>query len=410
MFGISVFLNFASLAFAGLQIIFVNFWLLKFEGLEVLAVFNFSYLVAAVGSQLSTFGVHYSLLYRLSNLNDRVANELYSALLIVISFSVIIGLLLSLFFLVAPPKPISGNIIDNILVIVFSILIISCNKLFLAYINSKGKMTFYSIIFLIRSFLLVVGMLIHSHLFAIEHIFLIVLISEVAVLLIMILFFAMAERKQSWVTSKKLLINSVRAHLDFGRYTAMGAVALESNVRVDSFFISMFCSVEQFSKYSFLSIIFEGLLQMFSVFRNFVNILILKKDRDSVAILKKFMALSILFGFITFCCVVFLFDFVIDLIGIPLEGMYGSAILLSLAILFSSSFLPFDQVSNQLGKPERYFFASIFVVSVNVLFNLLMVPIWGSLGAAFSTLLSYMVFSVFIVINIQKFKIFKMDK
>lgn len=400
-----LYFSFVAFGFAAIQVLVVNLWLLKFEPVEVLALFNYCYLIVIVGSQITTWGVHYSVLHKVSLVKRDAGRYVLSGIVLVLLISVPASLFVFFSFHAYEPKPIEGQLLENTLLISLCLIIVPINKILIAYLNAIKRMYFFSSVYLVRAFLLLVGVLSISIVGLEGSVFRSVVFSELVamglLLFAFIVFESSSHKEGTWVVTKK----DLKDHFDFGKYSVFGGVALESNVRIDGFYVSIFCSVEQFAKYSFLSLVFEGAQQFHAIIRNFVNTILNDTAEDSKNELKRYMRYSFLYGLFVFSCVLVLFEPIVRLIDIPLLDVYLPALLLSGAILLSSAFLPFDQVSNQYGKPKVFFAMSVSVLIVNVSLNSFLVPYFGLLGASFSTLVAYVVYTFLIFRALKMFSI-----
>lgn len=398
--------SFAAFGFAAFQVLLVNLWLLKYEPPEVLASFNYCYLVVIVGSQIATWGIHYSVLHKISIDRNKARKYLLSAIVLSLFMSVAVSLSLSFLLYAFEPRPIVDDLSESILLIFLCLVIVPVNKILMAYLNAINKMYFFSSVYLVRAIGLLVGTILFSVVELDGSIFRSVIFAELVAMALLCIAYIKYEGRFSNRNIAKFERKDIIDHFEFGRFSVLGGVALESNVRVDGFYVSIFCSVEQFAKYSFLSIVFEGVQQFHAIIRNFVNPLVNVNTEISRNHLKGYMRYSFIFGILLFLGFIVLFKPIVSLLNIPLLDVFLPAILLLGSISISSAFLPFDQVSNQKGRPDMFFKMSVSVLLVNVFFNSLFVPWYGLIGAAFSTLLAYSAYAFLIYKSIKALGIF----
>lgn len=399
--------SFIAFGFASLQIFLVNLWLIKYEPAEVLASFNYSYLIVIVGSQIATWGVHYSVLHKVGLARDKTRQYVLSAIVLVLSISIFVSFIVFCLLNFFKPEPILNALPENIMLITLCLVVVPMNKVLMAYLNAIKKMYLFSSVYLVRAMGLLAGVIIFSVMDAGGSVFRSVFFAELFTTLLLV--FAYNKYEAYSIKGKRYKFNrdDIVDHFEFGKFSVWGGLALESNVRIDGFYVSIFCSVEQFSKYSFLSIMFEGVQQFHAIIRNFVNVKVNDYTEVSRKSLKEYMKYSFLFGAFLFFFVLILFEPVVRIIDIPLLDMFFPTMLLSSAILVSSAFLPFDQVANQKGRPNVFFRMSISVLFINIFFNSIFVPFFGVIGAAFSTFLAYTVYALLIFKSTKVFGVFK---
>lgn len=398
----TVIYNYGVFAVSAIQILLVNLFLLKFFDSDALAFFNYCYLVLIVASQISVFGIHYSVLHKVSSKGFDNRCVVFSGVLLVVIISLVVSGLTLAFVEYVKPLPIAVDLSHAAFLCGLGILFLSVNKVLMAYVNGRGKMYLYSNMYLMRSLVVLSGCVYNWVCLPDYSVFVYVVLGELLSFLVLLIKVREVIVPSYFTHKFSDVVDMAKEHFKFARYAAVGGVALESNIRVDGFFLSFFSSVEVFAKYSFLSLVFEGFQQLYSILKNFVNVKIVNADRAELIELKKYFFISAFSGVFFFVSIIVLYLPIIGLMELPLYDMYYVAITLFLSIAISGGFLPFDQVYSQSGDPKGYLKMSLIVLIVNVFLNSLLVPVFDAQGAAVSTLISFTVLSFLIWISIRK--------
>ena len=194
-------------------------------------------------------------------------------------------------------------------------------------------------------------------------------------------------------------------NLNFGKYAAIGSIAIESNIRIDCIFISMFTNPTTFAAYSFLSLIFEGMLTALTIIRNFANVYVVDINNQynwlKISTLQKY---SISIAIIMFIFMNLGYRIVGEELFASVENFHHVFIILSGTLVVYSSVSIFEQIENQCGNPKGYLAMAALAISINVFLNIGLIKLYGAIGAAMSTFASYCVLLLFILKSVQHYK------
>lgn len=192
------------------------------------------------------------------------------------------------------------------------------------------------------------------------------------------------------------LPSAMRENWLFGNRALAGNFLLDVNTRVDVFLLGLFTNETAIGLYSFAATIAEGVLQLPVLFRNNINPVLARAwhtggprlltkliDRNRRAFFKLLAPLILVS--------VVLFPAALWVLGMDEEPMTIWALyaLLALGIAVTSGYQAFQMLFSQVGHPgtQTLFIAGFFLS--NVLLNLLFIPLLGVYGSALGTALAF---------------------
>ena len=201
----------------------------------------------------------------------------------------------------------------------------------------------------------------------------------------------------------------MREHCGFGGKATVGNILIDVNTRVDVLMLGLFTSDRIVGIYSFAAMLAEGFSQLPIVLRANVNPIITKyrfenSNVDLEVLIRRGVRLLYLYlvpvGILAVAC----FSLVFNLFGLGEEFSDSWAVfaILMTGILLSVGYLPFQMLLNQVGSPgfQTVFIASIFVT--NVVLNMLLIPMFGMFGAAIATSMSVSAPVLYLKILVRK--------
>lgn len=404
---VDIVVNYVSFFIIATAGIFLNFVLAKLYDPDAFGVFNQSYAVYIIFSQLSVLGVHHSAQkhishnFKDSNTNFHIALSaiLITSFLSVVSFVFLlcvrdyIGVLLG-----------SPNTSKSLLYVAYALLFFGINKVFLSTLNGLHKMISFAVFQASRYVLiiLVVFVLYYNHVpsYCLTFSF---LLSEVLLLLALSLYFLFIKRLHISI-DYGLTRSWIKKHLLFGIKGAMSAVLVEFNTRVDVIILGIFTTDKNVGVYSLAACFAEGFYQLLMVIKNYINPLIsnlyFRKDLSSFIALRKRV--------VKYC---YLGSLGLYILAIPIISVFISVILklnpiyfqtpvlfaiIALGVVISAGVIPFNDILLQTGHPGHHSFSVIFTVISNIVLCFILVPLLGLYGASIAMAIS-LIFNVVIV-------------
>jgi O-antigen/teichoic acid export membrane protein len=346
-------------------------------------------------SQFSCLGLQFSALYYESK-NDG-GNYFVNHYLNISLLSILVGVILYFTYDYVFVH-FSQRLLEFKIYIILVSYLMAGNKVFMASLNGAKRFTFLSVLHCLKGAVTMFGI---GYCFWLEspikdYVYYVFLLPE----LLLYLVYSFISFKQIYlfklVSFKDVLLSDIR----FGFKSFWGAIFLESNTKVDLFFVSYFYSDSISGIYGFISIFSDVVLQFTTVMRNLFNpeftaisesdIDVKTKNTRLFEILKK--------GYVYIFPVIFVLGigFYCLLTMIPeLDKYYlGEDVFYIMfpTLLFISPLFIFFQYFGQIGLPltQSVFFAKMVVV--NVILNLILVPRLGMIGAALSTSCAYLLY------------------
>lgn len=411
--------SFSILAVSGVAINFMIAW---FRDMEALGVFNLTYAIYIVSSQISVLGIHYSVMrfsaFHEHNFNFR--NEMINA---AIFLSLLMGFtcFLTIFF----GAHILGSIFHSksaelaIKYSAFGLLFFPLNKVLLGYLNGLREMKFFSLLQSSRYLLVMICvMFISSSSLPFYYVtfgfFIAELITSISALIYI-------NKQGLYVFGVKYInIFWVRTHLMFGGKGLLSGMFVELNSRVDVLLIGIYLPETQVGIYSFIAMLVDGAYHLLAMVRLNFNPIIVRSIRDNNPDALKGLfnkSLKYIYPITILLCIVIIISFwIISSFILPQKGLQGGLVplvVLCTCLTAISGFIPFDNMLLSSGHPGYQTFQHLMVVSSNILLNLIFIPMYGIVGASIATGASYIIgiiaFTILIRICIKdmNFLIFK---
>ena len=386
--------SFAFLATSG---VVINFAVVGLRDATSLGVFNLSYAVYMLVSQIAIWGVHYSVLRNAAYYSCSAKRR---GLLIAtaILFGLVFGLVATLtLVLLAPYLGIlfkSTSTGEAIKLAAFGLLLFPVNKVLIAYVNALRHMRAFALLQALRYLcvMLWVGAICASE-FSFAWTSFGFFVAEVVTLLAALFYLQRVSllRYLRWSPSWG------RRHFSFGAKSLPSGMFVEANSRLDVLLIGFFFGQFAVGVYSFAAMLVDGLLQILAMIRVNLNPILVEIFRDSlwsqgrdlfrvtrryIYLASFFLSLGILFVFWIFTNQI--------MPDKDLQGGMGSLIILLAGLGLVSAYIPFDNVLMVSGFPFYQTFQNLSVVGVNLLAGIILVPRFGIEGAALATAGSYL--------------------
>ncbi len=384
--------NSISFIIIGISGVIINFFILLKYNVEILGVFNQSLAVYVILSQISNFGLYYSVLNYTSDLTNNKSQKIES-----IFSALIIGILI--------PIPIIVLVYYNINNIIFffksdyvgqavgissyALIFFSANKILIAGLNGLGNLTSVAIFNSIRPILAVLFLLViilsglHEY-----YLFFMFLFSE------SILFFSMMIHYINKYNYPKLknLFNHFNWHLSYGFKSVSNALLIEINPKVDIMLIGYIFSDYVAGMYSIASMIAEGLNQIPQVFMiNLNHRLSMLYKKKKIFLLSKLISTTKKYIY----SISFAAFFIINMIMVIIMFIFNFYdeyylilqfnLILSLGVFLFSGFYPLQMIFTQNNHPWSYTLFLLFVFSFNVFSSIILVSYYSYYGVALGT-------------------------
>lgn len=381
----------------------------KFYDASSLGVFNLTMALFVLFSQLTGAGIHFSVLtscskYRGSeNIQETVLNNAFiSSVAISLPFVLLIVLLKEIF----SPLFDDRSQVDSIIYIIPALIFLSFNKIFFAFVNSQEKMKYLAFMNSLRGISLIAVLFSYVY-FQVPGFYLCSIISFSEFILFIVF---VATNMRHFHLIKNFDLVWIKHHMSYGIKSAVGSFFIDVNTKVDILLLGYFLSDRAVGIYSLPALIMEGFNQLPIVFRTLINPkLTVKNEREGreslrQAIIKgksltyKFVIPIGIMVLIAFPIALYLFNFDVGYY----EGVVPLIILMA-GTLISVGYAPFLMLFNQVEMPVTQSLLYILIFMVNLVFNLLFIPIWGITGSAIGTAISAISIMVFLKFFARKY-------
>lgn len=377
-----------------------------FYDATILGIFNQVQAWYVIFSQITVWGIHRSVTkYIPENIHnaERQKEILNSALVLTIGISILAMIGLSF---VVPVLSRDEGLIIGVRSILPALGVFSCNKVILAYFNGLSRMRIYAVLQSLRN-ILISASLICFALLGVPGVYTVgcFFITET------ILFFVQI----AYLVTHKLLGGRIskewlQKHFLFGAAILPANLVLEFNTKIDIICLGVLLRDNySIGIYSFAILFAEGFYQFYIVVRRSINPHITEAylgnefSTGFYDIYKKVIKIShivspifvVLLG-VGYWCVCSVLQ--------RMEYIEGLAVLIVVAgaIAVNGVSIIFGNIFSQIGQPIKESVINLWTVCCNILFNVVMIPYLGIMGAGIATALSYFAFSVMLKRNIRK--------
>lgn len=386
--------SFFVLAISG---IIINVVITGVRDTDSLGVFNQAYAIYIVASQFAVMGIHYSVLrhapVEAENIEERGALLGTATLL-----TLLLGI--SAAAIVYNSSTAIGRFFDSELVgkatgyAAFGLIFFPLNKVFLFYLNGLRHMRVFSLLQALRYIIVMLCVIYVAFSdFGIDRAALSFVAAEAATSLIALGYIVKAGLAQHLKVSAVW----IKEHFRFGFRGLFAGMFAEFNSRVDVLVIGLFLEDREVGIYSFAAMLVDGLYHVLAMIRiNFNPLLTMahKQDDWSTAISLQSKARRYLMPVMAALsgCVVLAYTgfdyFFVDGDWMREEGLPVLLILLA-GLIIVSPMIPFDNLMLVSGHPGYQTAQQLCTVSANIIFALLLLPVFGIAGAALGTVTSY---------------------
>lgn len=398
--------NVASLVVLGLSGIAINVLIATWRGADDLGVFNQAYAIYIFASQVAVGGVQFSVLHYVSHHPDEreeCARITSSGLVIAVVLAMVVAAVVML------SRHAVGAILDSpavataLVAVSPGLVFFSLNKVLLAVMNGLRQMRAYAVFQSLRFLFILTGVVILLSLEVSGSLLAGAFTLAEALLLILLLGFF--ELRAVPIRARYVVSRWPRRHLSFGARSFLSGTLSELNTRVDVLALGFFVSDSLVGVYSFAAIFAEGFNQLPHIVRNNLDPLLGNRFADGSLARIEGYARQIRAFFWPGMAVIGALAVVayVGLIGLffgttEFMASRGVFAVLILGVVLSSGYRPFVGILLQGGRPATYTLLVTLVVVVNLIGNLLLIPILGILGAAAATSAALVIEAALIVV------------
>lgn len=381
--------SFALMALAG---VLINLLVLKVYNTSALGIFTQVFAIYMILSQLTSGGYHLSIQTYVSKhaaVQSHVSTVFLSAFLLGLIHAATV-LALAYPFLPLLGKAFgSADVGNGLLRAVPGLLFFSVNKMFLALLNGLRQMRFFAVFrglrFVFALLVLLIFIFSDSDIYWLPSCY---AFAELA------LFFPLGfiALKHIGKPQKRRLWKWMHLHWKFGTKAFTGNLIMDVNGRTDVVMLGLFLSDAAVGIYSFASSLSEGIRQINEVFRHNFNPLLTRiffyyprpmlqrVIRKGVKTYYKYLASLSVLSLGGFPVVLWVFG--INENSWEMSIVFG---ILVVGIALVSGYLPVTMLFNQVGLAGLQSRLFLFQFFVNIVLNLVLIPVLGIYGAAIAT-------------------------
>ena len=390
-----VFWNMGSLVVLSVSGLLINVLVGRYYGAAALGYFNQVYAIYILGSQVAVGSVHLSLQKTIAaeeNHRKEINSIISSGLLLTLIFAFLATFLIYLLrhFIAGSLK--SQEISTGILLVLPGLIFFALNKTLLGILNGLRQMKAFAFFQAIRYILLVLVLIyvISTHIQTVR----LPLIFSVAESVLFIFLFLYTFKFFNFQSGKNWT-RHFRDHLSFSYKSLPGNILADINTRVDILILGFFLSDEKVGIYSFAAILAEGFTQILVVLKNNINPVLAKmsaqKAKEMVEVVRQGIKLTYKYALILGLASMILYPLIVRLFfgRSDFSQSWPIFAILMAGIMISSGYQPFQMLLAQAGYPGLYTLLIFLVFIINTGLNLILVPVWGLYGSAIATGLSF---------------------
>ena len=407
--------NVMALGVTGVSGLLLNTVILAGSGKEALGVFNQVLAIFVIASQLTVFGVQFSVLKHCSwqqETKEECRRQTVSGLLLTLVISTVLAGIL--YFLAPDAARIlkSSHIAPGVRIIAVGIVFFSMNKILASALNGLRHMKIFALTnasrfsgyLLLTLILMATGL--HYQWFALAITATEIVIFGVLSGYVIRRVFPLSLRRgdhpaRLW-----------REHLHFGARGFLSGFLIEANTRTDILMLGWLTSETLVGIYSFSAVFAEGFAQLITIMRNNLDPLLGKyfADGDCHGIsglgkkVRKYFYPLMLCGGLVLCLAFPVFLKLIPGTATSDWQSYWYVLLILVAgFVLISGYHCFIGIFIQGGRPGLFSGVMSVALGSNVILNLILIPRWGIYGAAVATALSYGIQPVCIIAGSRYF-------
>lgn len=388
--------NYGAFAVMAASGVILNFFIAANFGIETLGVFNQIYAVYVITAQLAVMGFHDSAQKHTAELDDDPDHrDVVSAA--AVTLAVLFGLLTAL-VVYALSGPI-GRLADSeavgkgLALAAPGLMFFAVNKVLMGVLNGIRRMRAFAAAqaFRVTAILivcLVIGALDQPG-------YMLGLSFTIAEALLLPILLLLVRLKARHFATGDEFMHWLKRHFHFGSRALINGFLAESYIRIDIVMLGIFLSDKQVGIYSFAALFVEGLYQVPVVVRTIANPVLVRLigsgDRLEVTrFCRKVAGLSGAIFVVAAVGVLFVFPYLGPYFPDDLVALSNPLLMVLIGgLAVYSIMIPLDHILLQAGQPGRQSLLMTANVTLNVLLNLALIPLFGPYGAAAATAIAF---------------------
>jgi O-antigen/teichoic acid export membrane protein len=402
--------NLGSIVILSIGGILINLIIVSMRGEDALGVFNQVYAVFMLSSQIGVGGIHFSVLKQISYHNEdyaRCGDITSSAMILAMIFLFVMVLVLA--WLATP----IGTFVDSdavrqgIIFVLPGVFFIGLNRILNNVINGLARMRTYAVSQSARFILMpILVLLLSLSSLPAPYLLLSFSITEAILFVVLLVYVYRVLVPLNWIRQPR---HEFAEHLSYASRGIMSGVLGSLNTRIDVLMLGWFASDKLVGIYSLAATLTEGFNRIAVAIRWNVDPLIGKyfANDDHAAIQRLVQRMRrFVVPFMTILAILSTLVYPI-LITLFVEAdtrstswiVYGIIII---GVAFNGHFRVFKGILLQGDKPGIYTLFISATIIINILLNLLLIPILGIYGAALATMLVYIAESLIMKVLVAR--------
>jgi O-antigen/teichoic acid export membrane protein len=388
--------NLVSLVVLSISGLAINILVGRFYGASTLGFFNQTYAVYILGSQLAVGSVHLSLQkYVAETTNQKKLNQIITpGLMLAACFALGAALLIYLTRFWVARFLSSPDVAIGIYYIVPGLILFAFNKTLIGILNGLRQMKAFAFFQGLR-YLLMVGFIVYLIATGAMSRSLPLAFSYAEAVLFVGLF-AYTKRYFGFIGFKQWQ-GGFGKHFQFSYHSLGGNILADVNTRVDVLILGYFLSDQKVGIYSFAAILAEGFSQILVVLKHNVNPVLAnlsgrKRIIELADVVRQGVKLTYKYAAILGIVAIALYPLLLKMFT---KGDFSQSIgvfaILMGGIILSSGYQPFQMLLAQAGYPKYYTLLVAIVFVANVVLNVMLIPVWGIYGSAAATGVSFVI-------------------
>ena len=186
-----------------------------------------------------------------------------------------------------------------------------------------------------------------------------------------------------------------------------------TEAKFDILIIGYFLAISEVGIYSIavsITLIFQSIIQT-SISTVLLPTLVKSKYDEQISVTQNYfkLSLSLAFLFLVFLIIIGKF-FILKVYGEEFSTAYLPMIILLIGALIKSPTACINSFFKSTGKPEELYKTSIYSVIINIILCYILIPIYGIVGAAISSSVSYFIYGTIMIYKFKKTSNFALQK
>lgn len=389
------------MAAAGLML---NVTIAKTYDTSILGTFNETYAWYTILSQITVWGIHMSILKLVPEQNDRDLKEsvLKSAVIGTIVISVVVTLLLETVLFMMKMNPWA----QSMRIAFIGLIFFSVNKVLLNYLNAIYELVTFAVFQAVR-YILLVTIAVAFAIIRVDGNYLAIMFPITEGLTCAILFgFIFGKNGVRGHFNKKTMLEVI----SFGTKILPSNMVVEMNTKVDVVCLGVLIqNTAKIGVYSFAILFTEGFYTIYMTIRKIVNPGLSESKANNQLeyyvrrINDIFTKYLVPLSLAAYVLIVMAYIFVCQFIG-DAEYLTGTLYIaiICLSIVLTAKSIIWGDLLSQTGFPLEESKVNTMTVIGNVFFNIVLISLFETMGAAIATAISYSIYAFLMYTMIRK--------